>query len=196
MALCCQATSHCLSQCWPCSMSSYGVNRSQWVKASYGMSFYGHFMDIFFQSQFEFCWNNIVLYFLVNNLFHVVHSYIHITPRGGGGGYSLYEGYYICSVILTPFFRSLENLYSFDPCVLPKMKKMSYFDPYFSSKLGKMYSFALPFFTPVAFRVGGQCWTSLSETWPITPPLPLGHITYMSPLNICTTANHISSYNH
>ena len=40
-----------------------------------------------------------------------------------------------------PFFRSLENLYSFDPYILAKMRKMSYFDPYFSSKLGKMYSF-------------------------------------------------------
>ena len=58
-----------------------------------------------------------------------------------------------------PFFRSLENLYSFDPYILTKMRKMwyfdpyilakmrkmSYFDPYFSSKLGKMYSFD-PFF--------------------------------------------------
>ena len=31
-----------------------------------------------------------------------------------------------------PFFRSLENLYSFDPYILAKMGKMSYFDPYFS----------------------------------------------------------------
>ena len=50
---------------------------------------------------------------------------------------------------------------------------MSYFDPYFSSKLGKMYSFDPPFFTLVAFRVDGRCWVSLSETQPSTPPL--GH---------------------
>ena len=72
-----------------------------------------------------------------------------------------------------PFFRSLENLYSFDPYILAKMRKMSYFDPYFSSKLGKMYSFDPPsFFTLVAFRVNGRCWASLSETELSTPPPP------------------------
>ena len=40
-----------------------------------------------------------------------------------------------------PFFRSLENLYSFDPYILAKMRKTSYFEPYFSSKSGKMYRF-------------------------------------------------------
>ena len=89
------------------------------------------------------------------------------------GGYSLYEGYDICSAISTPLFRSLENLYSFDPYILAKMRKMSYFDPYFSSKFGKMHSFdpspPPPFFLIlVAFRVNGRCWASLSETWPST----------------------------
>ena len=32
MAWCCQAASHYLSQCWPRSMSPYGVTRPQWVK--------------------------------------------------------------------------------------------------------------------------------------------------------------------
>ena len=32
MACCRQATSHYLIQCWPSSMSPYGVTRSQWVK--------------------------------------------------------------------------------------------------------------------------------------------------------------------
>ena len=32
MAWCRQATSHYLSQCWPSSMSPYGVTRPQWVK--------------------------------------------------------------------------------------------------------------------------------------------------------------------
>ena len=32
MAWCRQATSHCLSQCWPIFMSPYGVTRPQWVK--------------------------------------------------------------------------------------------------------------------------------------------------------------------
>ena len=33
MAWCHQATSHCLSQCWPRSISPYGVIRPQWVKS-------------------------------------------------------------------------------------------------------------------------------------------------------------------
>ena len=33
MAWCCQATSHYLSQCWPRSLSPYGVTRPQWVKS-------------------------------------------------------------------------------------------------------------------------------------------------------------------
>ena len=32
MAWCHQATSHYLSQCWPSSLSPYGVTRPQWVK--------------------------------------------------------------------------------------------------------------------------------------------------------------------
>ena len=34
MAWCRQATSHYLSQCWPSSMSPYGVTRPQWVNVS------------------------------------------------------------------------------------------------------------------------------------------------------------------
>ena len=34
MAWCCQATSHYLSQCWPRSMSQYGITRPQWVNIS------------------------------------------------------------------------------------------------------------------------------------------------------------------
>ena len=34
MAWCCQATSHYLSQCWPRSLSPYGVIRPQWVNPS------------------------------------------------------------------------------------------------------------------------------------------------------------------
>ena len=32
MAWCRQATSHCLNQCWPRSLSPYGIIRPQWVK--------------------------------------------------------------------------------------------------------------------------------------------------------------------
>ena len=34
MAWCCQATSHYLSQCWPRSLSTYGITKPQWVKLS------------------------------------------------------------------------------------------------------------------------------------------------------------------
>ena len=37
MAWCCQATSHYLSQCWPCTMSPYGVTSPQWVKVYQGI---------------------------------------------------------------------------------------------------------------------------------------------------------------
>ena len=39
------------------------------------------------------------------------------------------------------FFRSLENLYSLDPYILAKMRKMSYFDPYILAKMRKMSYF-------------------------------------------------------
>ena len=35
MAWCCQATSHYLSQCWPRSISPYGVIRPRWIKWSF-----------------------------------------------------------------------------------------------------------------------------------------------------------------
>ena len=89
-------------------------------------------------------------------------------PGGGGTHYMKVTTY--APPFRPPFFRSLENLYSFEPYILAKMRKMSYFDPYFSSKLGKMYSFDPPFLTLVAFRVDGRCWASLSETRPSTPP--------------------------
>ena len=35
IAWCCQATSHCRSQCWPRSVSPYGVTRPKWVNAKF-----------------------------------------------------------------------------------------------------------------------------------------------------------------
>ena len=93
------------------------------------------------------------------------------TPEPGRGTHYMKVTTY-APPFRPPFFRSLENLYSFDPFILAKMGKMSYFDPYFSSKLGKMYSFDPPFLTLVAFRVDGRCWASLSRTWPSSPPGP------------------------
>ena len=39
MAWCRQATSHYLSQCWPRSLSPYGVTRPQWVKSDHVLLF-------------------------------------------------------------------------------------------------------------------------------------------------------------
>ena len=43
--------------------------------------------------------------------------------QGSRGGYSLYEGCYICSAISTPLFKSLTNLYSFDPYIISKTEE-------------------------------------------------------------------------
>ena len=47
MAWCRQATSHYLSQCWPSSMSPYGVTRPQWVRGSIGLTKYQYFFACF-----------------------------------------------------------------------------------------------------------------------------------------------------
>ena len=41
MAWCRQATSHYLSQCWPRSMTLYGITRPQWVNSFYGRKSFG-----------------------------------------------------------------------------------------------------------------------------------------------------------
>ena len=90
------------------------------------------------------------------------------TP-GGGGTHSTTNA----PPFRPPFFRSLENLYSFDPIILAKMRKM-YFDPYFSSKLGKMYSFdPTPFFfnpCSISSRRAVMSIPIRNETWPSSPP--------------------------
>ena len=47
MAWCRQATSHYLSQCWPWSLSQYGVTRPQWVKIT-AISLSGWWVDVGF----------------------------------------------------------------------------------------------------------------------------------------------------
>ena len=47
MAWCCQATSHYLSQCWPRSLSSYGVTRPQWVNP-FNAKLFSRNMSIYF----------------------------------------------------------------------------------------------------------------------------------------------------
>ena len=42
MAWCCQATSHYLSQCWPRSLSPYGITRPQWVNYRNWYQYWGH----------------------------------------------------------------------------------------------------------------------------------------------------------
>ena len=49
MAWCHQATSHYLSQCWPRSLSPYGVTRPQWVKSSLPQQNGCHFADNIFR---------------------------------------------------------------------------------------------------------------------------------------------------
>ena len=52
MAWCHQATSHYLSQCWPRSLSPYGVTRPQWVNIIY------KFMQILVPIAVLFCYYN------------------------------------------------------------------------------------------------------------------------------------------
>ena len=105
--------------------------------------------------------------------------------------FSLYEGTHSMKVTIyappfqPPFFRSLENLYSFDPYILAKMWKMSYFDPYilakmrkmsyfdlyFSSKLGKIYIFD-PLFFFYSFSVSSRWAVRSIPIWNLTEYLP------------------------
>ena len=64
----------------------------------------------------------------------------------------------ICSIISTPlFFRSLENLYSFDSYIWEKNEGMPYFEPFFCKKKnGEMHSADSPFWPFIAFRVNGR----------------------------------------
>ena len=58
MAWCRQATSRYLSQCWPRSLSPYGVTRPQWVKSSLPQQNGCHFADDIFRCIFvnwKFC---------------------------------------------------------------------------------------------------------------------------------------------
>ena len=63
MAWCRQATSHYLSQCWPRSVSPYGVIRPQWVNSLAPERCVSNFTSVFFQMHFtnfyleHFLWN-------------------------------------------------------------------------------------------------------------------------------------------
>ena len=58
MAWCRQATSHYLSQCWPRSMSPYGVIRPQWVNASFPGRYGSNFKYVILQVIGIIYWNN------------------------------------------------------------------------------------------------------------------------------------------
>ena len=52
MAWCRQATSHCLSQCWPRFMSPYGVTRPQWVKNQMWPQYVAYFKREYITQQY------------------------------------------------------------------------------------------------------------------------------------------------
>ena len=71
MAWCRQATSHYLSQCWPRSLSPYGVTRPQWVNSSPPGQNSRHFTD------------NIFRYISVNENFCIlVEISLKFVPKG------------------------------------------------------------------------------------------------------------------
>ena len=53
MAWCHQATSHYMSQCWPRSVSSYGVTRPQWVDGQFHLCWYHVVCTIMFYPMFS-----------------------------------------------------------------------------------------------------------------------------------------------
>ena len=82
------------------------------------------------------------------------------------GEYSIYEGYYICSTIWTPFSGLWQICIISTPIFEQKWGKCCISTPIFYQNLAKckaLTSFFLPF---VAFRVNGQCWAFLSKTQP------------------------------
>ena len=61
-----------------------------------------------------------------------------------------------------PFFKPLANLYSFDPYIWAKIRRMSYFDPYLLSKYGEMYSFDPLFVLALcSVSINMRCWAIL-----------------------------------
>ena len=76
MAWCRQATSHYLNQCWPRSLSPYGVTRPQWVNSMerkclpiFAAFLYVHIHNYhsffnYFPQKWFFLWVSVLLYFL------------------------------------------------------------------------------------------------------------------------------------
>ena len=73
MAWCCQATSHYLSQCWPSSMSPYGVTRPQWVKPSKPVV---HTCITF---QYSWQYEQIPIYCQISNISRIKSPNLHIS---------------------------------------------------------------------------------------------------------------------
>ena len=68
-------------------------------------------------------------------------------PGGGGGGYSLYEGYYICSSVLTPLFQVSGKFVEFRPLYFSKNEENVVFWPLYFSKNEENVVFRPLFFT-------------------------------------------------
>ena len=64
MAWCPKATSHYLSQCWPSSMSPYGVTRSQWVKKEVFISVINSSWETI--AHHHWCWLRVISIFFSN----------------------------------------------------------------------------------------------------------------------------------
>ena len=74
MAWCRQAPSHYLSQCWPSSMSPYGVTRPQWVN----QTFWKNFSEIWIKIQ-KLYFKKIHLICHLQNVTHFLNVIIHST---------------------------------------------------------------------------------------------------------------------
>ena len=83
-----------------------------------------------------------------------------------------------------PFFRPLENLYSFDPYIGAKIRKCCISTPIFCQNLVECIVSTPPppppppFWPIVAFRVNMRCWASLCETQPRTQSPAISQTTF------------------
>ena len=71
----------------------------------------------------------------------------------GGGGYSLYEGYYICSSVSTPLFQVSGKFVEFRPLYFSKNEENVVFWPLYFSKNEENVVFRPLFFIKIGQNV-------------------------------------------